>query len=92
MTTESKAAIKIASFGKILTATARVLVPHLKWMSTAQRMLRVATIFGGIADLKKTVDTALNKFDDVDPDFDESFVPRSIKHQMVGYRPTGYQK
>lgn len=50
------------------------------------------TIFGGIADLKKTVDIDLNKFGDVDPEFDESFVPRSMKHQMVGYRPTGYQK
>ena len=50
------------------------------------------TIFGGIADLKKTIDLTLNEFGDVDPDFDESFVPRSMKHQTVGYRPTGYQK
>lgn len=50
------------------------------------------TIFGGIADLKKTIDVSKNEFGEFDPEFDESFVPKSMKHQSVGYRPVGYQK
>ncbi|MDG2471077.1 MAG: right-handed parallel beta-helix repeat-containing protein [Pirellulaceae bacterium] len=44
-------------------------------------------IHGEVDDRQNTVDAAQNHFLDSDPEFDEDFVPRSLLHADVGFRP-----
>ena len=48
--------------------------------------------FGKIIDLKKTIDASKNNFDEVDPQFDSSYVPQSKAHENVGFRPKNQDK
>lgn len=44
-------------------------------------------VFGVVADLQKNIDKSKNNFEEIDPQFDDQYVPQSKAHQDVGYRP-----
>jgi hypothetical protein len=49
--------------------------------------VRNCFIHGEVNDLRGRIDTSVNTFDPVDPQFDQAFVPRAKQYATVGYRP-----
>ena len=49
--------------------------------------VRACFLDGAIIDLRGAIDSAANRFDAPDPEFDERFAPQAAEYEGIGYRP-----